>query len=241
MSAARLLALAALAGSACATAPVLDPGCTLTPVIVPATPAPAAAEGKAPPGTCFPDSVGAATGRVVPEGVAGCSGALGAGQVPLKLPPPYTCVATKMTPEVCAASCLAANSLTSIGGVAVIGLEFSTECYCGATWPIEKGGKPEPIPKVAPATDCAMPCSADPAQKCGGTNFVEVWKVDCGIYSTQYTYTPSNSFKLPLVLGLFLTKSSVFSGVGSNWGWVFLISLVSCSAFYGAHFRIFCI
>jgi hypothetical protein len=158
-----------------ATMPVLDAGCRLVPVVAPATEPPPSASGKAPPGTCFADDTG---DRMLPEGIEGCCGALATGKVPAKLKPPLTCENTKMTPEMCAAACL--DAFEDKGGVVAIGVEYATECYCTNTWPVEKAGVAQKVPAVAPSSSCGMPCSGDASSKCGGTNFIEVWKVDCG-------------------------------------------------------------
>ena len=184
----RCLALLAAAAASCcfspravvATLPILDPGCRLVPVVdapAAAAPAPPAAGGaeKAPPGTCFADPTDK---RTLPEGVDGCCGALAAGKAPAKLTPPLKCDETKMTPELCAAACL--DAFADKGGVAAIGVEWARECYCSPTWPVEKAGKPEPAPAVAASSNCADACAGDPLRKCGGTNFVEVWRVECG-------------------------------------------------------------
>ena len=177
----QLISLAAYAAVGCccvlpagATMPVLESGCKLVPAVAPATEPPPPTAGKAPPGTCFPDGAS----RLLPDGIEGCCGALGAGKVPMKLKPPLTCENTKMTPELCAAACL--DAFEDNGGVRAIGVEYATECYCTPTWPVEKAGVPQKVPAVAPSSNCGMPCSGDASRKCGGTNFIEVWKVDCG-------------------------------------------------------------
>ncbi len=178
----RLLSLAVYAAVGCcccvlparATVPVLHSGCRLVPVVAPAAEPPPSTTGKAPPGTCFAD----AGSRLLPDGIEGCCGALDAGKVPAKLKPPLTCENSKMTPEMCAAACL--DAFEDNGGVEAIGVEYATECYCTPTWPVEKAGVPQKVPAVVPSSNCGMPCSGDASRKCGGTNFIEIWKVDCG-------------------------------------------------------------
>ena len=118
-----LLLLLLSAPAARATLPLLESGCTLTPVVQPATPAPPPAPGpggrpRAPPGTCYVD----AADRLIPQGVTGCAGQ--STIPPLALKPPLTCDSAKMTPELCAAACLEVMPK----GVAAIGVEFATEC-----------------------------------------------------------------------------------------------------------------
>ena len=140
-----------------ATLPLLESGCTLTPVVRPATPAPPPAPGpggrpRAPPGTCYVD----AADRLIPQGVTGCAGQ--STVPPLALKPPLTCDSAKMTPELCAAACLEVMPK----GVAAIGVEFATECYCAETWPVEKAGKPKPLPAAQPEASCGTACAGDP-------------------------------------------------------------------------------
>ena len=171
-----LLLLLLGAPAARATLPLLESGCTLTPVVQPATPAPPPAPGpggrpRAPPGTCYVD----AADRLIPQGVTGCAGQ--STIPPLALKPPLTCDSAKMTPELCAAACLEVMPK----GVAAIGVEFATECCkcsrslcvflrsskkrctdCAETWPVEKAGKPKPLPAAQPEASCGTACTGDP-------------------------------------------------------------------------------
>lgn len=68
---------------------------------------------------------------------------------------------TEMTVQGCADYCL--NE-----GFVWFGLEYSSECYCGAALSEES--------TAAEETDCAMPCSGDATEVCGGPNRVSVYQ-----------------------------------------------------------------
>ncbi len=48
------------------------------------------------------------------------------------------------------------------------GLEYSSECYCGAALNVNSTN--------VVATDCSMPCSGDALQVCGGPNRLSVYQ-----------------------------------------------------------------
>ncbi|KAK4153506.1 WSC domain-containing protein [Chaetomidium leptoderma] len=66
-----------------------------------------------------------------------------------------------MTTADCGAYCLHS-------GFTWFGLEYGAECYCGGALNVNS--------TVAVETDCAMPCSGAPAEVCGGSNRLSVWR-----------------------------------------------------------------
>ena len=69
-------------------------------------------------------------------------------------------VSDAMTVESCAASCHGYN---------YFGLEFSNQCYCG----YDLGGQ------AAPEAQCGEICVGNPAESCGGGNYLNVYELSC--------------------------------------------------------------
>lgn len=71
-----------------------------------------------------------------------------------------------MTPQSCISFC-------SGKGYAVAGVEYSAECYCGATVPYYTGD------------GCNMPCTGDAGTACGGPNRLSVYSNPSSMVSTN--------------------------------------------------------
>lgn len=69
--------------------------------------------------------------------------------------------ATDMTIEGCGGYC-------RDSGFTWFGLEYMAECYCGSALNVNS--------TLALETDCAMPCSGNAAQVCGGSNRLSVYQ-----------------------------------------------------------------
>jgi len=93
-----------------------------------------------------------------------------------------------VTPDKCLTTCAAQ-------GFHYSGLEFGTQCFCGAA--IQNGAAP-----VAPES-CNLACAGDAAQVCGGSNAVSLYEVtpawqSLGCYSDKGTArTLSSSAGVP--------------------------------------------
>lgn len=78
-----------------------------------------------------------------------------------------------MTLENCAAFC---------AGYRYFGTEYAAECYCGNVLHATSAN--------ASLADCAMPCSGNPAQYCGGPNRLELYENDAAAAATTTTPEP---------------------------------------------------
>lgn len=160
-------ALTAVMTGASAEDPVLPSGCELKPFQE--QPAAKESAGAYPPGTCVPDSPDSPK-RVLLDGPTGCTGHQ-ARDHPVPMPAGTTCDAAKMTPQLCAAACVAALGAQGQGVVAVA-VEYGQECYCQP----ESAG----LPRLPPAgIGCNLKCPGAAGTICGGSNFASVWKVEC--------------------------------------------------------------
>ena len=167
--AALVLAVADWAGAE-PLASTLPSGCELVPVEPSSEPADV--DGLE-PGTCYEEPGEAANHdkRLISDGPDGCTGHLPPGHTPTPLPAGLTCDKTKMTPELCAAACLAGYEAKG-EEVLYIATEFAVECYCSSTTPV--------LPAVAPS-GCSMKCSGSAGLVCGGRTLQA-----CGSWSAPY-------------------------------------------------------
>jgi hypothetical protein len=172
--AALVLAVADWAGAE-PLASTLPSGCELVPVEPSSEPADV--DGLE-PGTCYEEPGEAANHdkRLISDGPDGCTGHLPPGHTPTPLPAGLTCDKTKMTPELCAAACLAGYEAKG-EEVLYIATEFAVECYCSSTTPV--------LPAVAPS-GCSMKCSGSAGLVCGGSNFASVWKLECSVWGRNF-------------------------------------------------------
>jgi hypothetical protein len=67
-----------------------------------------------------------------------------------------------MTQQYCAQLCFNKK-------MAMAGVEFSTQCFCGNTIPTD----------AKKSTKCTMACGADKSEMCGGYDAISIFKVDC--------------------------------------------------------------
>ena len=138
------------------------------------------------PGTCFlePGEASNHDKRLIPAGPADCTGTLSPGVTPTPLPPGTTCEKTRMSPELCAATCLKAfeGKPESIVG---IGTEFAQECYCAVTHDLDALSALTPVGAVLGA-GCDMKCPGAPDMICGGSNYLSVWRLECGAWGYSF-------------------------------------------------------
>ena len=138
------------------------------------------------PGTCFlePGEASNHDKRLIPAGPADCTGKLSPGVTPTPLPPGTTCDKTRMSPELCAATCLKAfeGKPESIVG---IGTEFAQECYCAVSHDLDALGSMTPVGAVLGA-GCDMKCPGAPDTICGGSNYISVWRLECGAWGYRF-------------------------------------------------------
>ncbi|KAL8637618.1 MAG: hypothetical protein Q9228_005132 [Teloschistes exilis] len=103
----------------------------------------------------------------------------------------------KMTTELCAAVCT---------GFEYFGTEYARECYCGNM--LQDGSVP------APASDCSYTCSGNKAEKCGGSNRLNLYEFNSAISSSTSTTSMSSSSASSLVTSsTSMTDASTTSSV----------------------------
>ncbi|KAF7792196.1 hypothetical protein EIP86_003229 [Pleurotus ostreatoroseus] len=92
-------------------------------------------------------------------------------------------------------------------GYPAAGLEFSDECYCGDISDVSAS------PGFAPAADCSMPCSGDPAHLCGGPDRLQyyTWNGSLNVW-----HTPANTGRYEFLIGGVVVPLLVTLGINNK-------------------------
>ncbi|TVY25082.1 WSC domain-containing protein [Lachnellula hyalina] len=108
--------------------------------------------------------------------------------------------ATGMTVEYCVDYCVSR-------GFSVAGLEFSSQCFCDNSIPADRAPIPSLEPMCSAVGNCAMPCSGDSKEVCGGASLISLYQKCKGNGS------PCENIHLPIINGSMSTGSTSKSPV----------------------------
>lgn len=134
-----------------------------------------------------------------------------------------------MTLENCAAFC---------AGYKYFGTEYAAECYCGASLHATAA-------EAASPADCAMPCTGNPAQLCGGPGRLELYEADGVAAAPQPSQPATVAGTAPATVWSFhgcVTEADGVRALGAASSAADTLTLEACAAacagyqYFGAEF-----